>query len=75
MTVDSKSCRVSRDCVLSRGGLLAIAQFEKKYRSEVVREKRIAFVKSEILPTYFNYLLSQGQAPKTDRELMEKTKV
>jgi hypothetical protein len=67
--------RQRKDCLLSEGERNAIEPFKNRYKSEISKEKRIALVKSEILTTYFNYLNAQGQAPRTNDELKEKTKV
>jgi len=67
--------RVWKDCLLTQGERNTIALFKERYRSEVIREQRVALVKSEIMTAYFNYLHQEGQAPKTDKELKMKTKV
>jgi len=64
-----------RPCQLSKGERLAIAPFKERYRSEVLKEKRVAMVKTEIMVAYFNYLHTQAQGPKSDDELKQKTKV
>jgi hypothetical protein len=60
---------------LTQGEKNAIAAFKERYRSEVVRDRRVALVKSEIMTAYFNYLHQEGHAPKTEEELKMKTKV
>jgi len=60
---------------LTEGERNAIAAFKERYRSEVVRERRVALVKSEIMTAYFNYLHQEGLAPKTDEDLKIKMKV
>jgi hypothetical protein len=64
-----------RNCLLSEGERQAIEPFKERYKSEPQREKRVALARSEILAAYFNYLDGQKQAPKTQEELKDKTKV
>jgi len=74
-SVAPKHIRGHRPCQLSKGEQLAIAPFKERYRSEVLKEKRVAMVKTKIMVAYFNYLHTQGQGPKSDDELKQKTKV
>src|ERR1700682_3612336 len=64
-----------KDCFLSIGERKAIEPFKEQYKSEALRERRVAMVKSEVMVAYFNYLHSQNKAPKTPEELKQKTKV
>lgn len=74
-TVAPKPIRGHRPCQLSKGERLAIAPFKERYRSEVLKEKRVAIVKTEIMVAYFNHLHSLGHGPKSDDDLKQKTKV
>ena len=67
--------RRRKDCLLTMGERLAIEPFKERYRSEVLRERRVTLVKREIMVAYFNYLDSQNEAPRTPDELKVKTKV
>jgi hypothetical protein len=67
--------RPRKNCLLTAGEHLAIEPFKERYRSEPLRERRVAIVKSEILVAYFNYLDSQNAAPRSPDELYKKTKV
>ena len=70
-----KQRRHRKDCLLTVGERLAIEPFKERYRSEVLRERRVTLVKREIMVAYFNYLDSQKEAPRTPDELKVKTKV
>jgi len=70
-----KQRRRRKDCLLTVGERLAIEPFKERYRSEVLRERRVTLVKREIMVAYFNYLDSQKEAPRTPDELKVKTKV
>jgi len=67
--------RARQGCLLSPGERRAIMPFKERYKAEVIKERRIALAKSEILTAYFNYLHSQQQAPRTPEELKSKTTV
>jgi len=67
--------RRRKDCLLSVGEHLTIEPFKERYRSEVLRARRVTLVKREIMVTYFNYLDTQNKAPCTPDELKTKTKV
>ena len=67
--------RPRKDCLLTVGERLAIEPFKERYRSEVLRDRRVILVKREIMVAYFNYLDSQKEAPRTPDELKTKTKV
>ena len=72
----ARKARSSRKaCLLSPGERRAILPFKERYKGEVLRERRVALAKSEILTAYFNYLHSQQQAPRSPEELKTKTKV
>lgn len=70
-----KQRRPRKDCLLTVGERLAIEPFKERYRSEVLRDRRVILVKREIMVAYFNYLDSQNEAPRTPDELKTKTKV
>jgi len=70
-----KQKSLRKACLLSPGERRAIMPFKERYKAEVVRERRVALAKSEILTAYFNYLYSQRQEPTTAEELKSKTKV
>jgi hypothetical protein len=67
--------RGRKDCLLTIEERRVLEPFKEKYRSEVLRERRMALVKSEIMVAYFNFLASRDEAPRTPEELKEKTKV
>lgn len=61
-------------CLLSNGECLAIAPFKQKYKSEVLKDKKVALFKTEIMVAYFNYSHSIGQDPTMEEKLKERTK-
>ena len=78
VALQSGACNIKgmrKACLLSAGERRAIMPFKEKYKAEVLKERRVALAKSEILAAYFNYLHSQHQAPRTPEELKAKTKV
>jgi len=70
-----KQRRPRKDCLLTVGEHLAIEPFKERYRSEVLRERRVLLVKREIMVAYFNYLDSLNECPRTADGLKTKTKV